>query len=341
MPRVRRLAWLGVVFPCFLVALSSSVALAQLSEDTLAKRKGEGLLGRFKGSYMSLAHYMGSGTFIRDTYSDNPYVSQEWLFYPRYRLMPSMDVRLYWVLECEFTAPDNPTGRRCSPSDLRLSYHHNKLWTDPWIDGRVLGSFQVWLPSSYESQFNHTVMNLRAAGTYFARLFKDRLELAYSFAVQKYFPTQRTRGYTADDGATGDDGLPLYTVRSSAGEDASVGSGGPMNDNWLFINQFHVGYSFLERFGVSMDLLIYNYLRFAVDDAFADPNLPGTGRADWTWGIIEANYQPLSYLIVALGISSLQPALTADAKSVRFPFYDFVSPHNNYTKWYLTATVLY
>jgi hypothetical protein len=325
----------------FVFILFSNVASAQLSEDTLAKRKGEGLLGRFKGSYFSLTHNLGTGTFIRDSYSDNPYVSQELLFYPRFKLRPNMDVRLYWVLECELTAPDNPTGRHCSPSDLRLSYHHTKLWTDPWIDGRVMGSFQVWLPSSYESRFNNTVMNLRAAGTYFVRFFKGKLEAAYSFAMQKYLPYRKTRGYTAGDEGTGDDGLPLYTVRSSAGEDASAGSGGAMNDNMLFINQFHLALNFLEKFQVSMNLLIYNYLRFGVPDEFSDPHLLGTGRADWTWGIIEASYQPLSYLVVALGISSLQPALTADAKNVRFPFYDFVSPHENYTKWYLAATVLY
>jgi hypothetical protein len=123
--------------------------------------------------------------------------------------------------------------------------------------------------------------------------------------------------------------------------DGSCGSGGPLNDNWLFINGLHVGYYFLPNLSLSVDLLIYNYIRFSNDGQFSDPDLPLTGRHDNTWGIIDLSYQATSYLVVSTGLSSLQPALTADSSSLRFPFFDFISPSNNYTKWYLTATFLY
>ncbi|MFH1130884.1 MAG: hypothetical protein V1754_06080 [Pseudomonadota bacterium] len=328
----------AVVLSLFFV---SQVAFAQLSETELTKRKGAGILGKFKGSFAKVTTYMGSGSFIDNGYSDNPYVSGELFLYPRFKLDKNMDLRGYWVAECEFTQPDNPTGRACSPSDLRLSFHHNRLWIDPWLKGMIMGNFQAWLPVSYESQFNHTVANLRAAATYLTRVFKDKVELAYGLAVQKYIPTRRIRDFINDEVQTGAKGLPMYSARASAGQDGSVGSGGFMNDNWLFINNFHVGYYFTPNLSLSIDLLVYNYIRYSVPEEFSDPTLSSTGRADWTWGIIEANYQPLEYLVLTLGVASLQPALSDDAKTMRFPFYDFATPYNNYTKWYLGATFLY
>lgn len=333
-----RLIWiLGLALFLF-----GSPAHAQLSEDQLAQRKAPGLLGKFKGSYANVALNMGSGTLVTDDYSDNPYLSQELAFFPRFKLTKSMNVRAYWALECEYTDPDSPNGRHCSPSDTRLSFHHNKLWADPWIDGLVMGSFQVWLPSSYASRFNHTVTNLRLSGTYFARLFKGRLELAYTFSTQKYLPTRKVRGFTADDVGSDEDGLAFAHVRSSSAKDGSVGSGGPINDNWMFSNNFYAGFYFTPKLSVSTSFAIFNYLRFSVpDDELIVLGLSNTGRRDYTFGSLDLSYQLHDHVIVAGGISSLQPAKTADNKSFRFPFWDFVSPSNNFSKFYVATTFLF
>src|SRR3989339_174743 len=214
------------------------------------------------------------------------------------------------------TQSDRPISRRCDPSDLRLSFHHTNLWTDPWLKGSFMASAQLWLPTSYESQFSHDILNIRVGGSYLTRLFKDKLELSYGLAIQKYFQTRKVRGFTNDDGTpSGAGGLSLNNARVSSGTDGSIGSGGPMNDNWLFINSFHVGYYFLPQWTLNVDFLIYNYIRYSTPGNFSNPNLPSTGRHDNTWGIIELSYQPLDYLSVALGISSLQPALTNDNNS--------------------------
>jgi hypothetical protein len=331
--------WIAVTVGVASFLALAAPARAQLSDDQLAQRKAAGWTGRIKGSYAKLTTYLGSGTFITREHSDNPYSSLELLLYPRFRLTPKIDLRAYWILECELTQPDTPNGRHCSPADLRLSVHHNRLWTDPWLKGYLFGSFQVWLPTSYESQFNHTVMNLRLGAGYLARLWRERIELSYGFALQKYLPTRRVRGFVAEDGGGG--GLPLFTVRASAGQDAAAGSGGSLNDNVLFINSLHAAYYFRPTLSLSIDFLIYNYIRFSVPEQASDPRLAAAGRSDWTWGIIELAWEPRDHLMLGLGISSLQPALTADSKSVRFPFYDFISAWNNYTKWYLVATYVY
>ena len=57
-------------------------------------------------------------------------------------------------------------------------------------------------------------------------------------------------------------------------------------------------------------------------------------EADTTSGTIEIAYSPTDEWSFSLGLSSTQPALTADGKRVRFPFLDLVSPANNYTGLY-------
>jgi len=175
---------------------------------------------------------------------------------------------------------------------------------------------------------------------YLASVLKDRLELSYVFGLQKYFPSEKARGFREAESDEG--GLPLCISRARAGADAACGSGGPMNDNWLLINGLEATYYFLPELWLTASLTLLNYFRFAVpDDAVADPSLPEAGRADYTWGIIELAYQLQDHLVLAFGTSSLQPALNADNSAPRFPFWDFVSPSNNFSKLYLTATAVY
>ena len=49
-------------------------------------------------------------------------------------------------------------------------------------------------------------------------------------------------------------------------------------------------------------------------------------------------YIPVPWLWLSAGAGSQQPFLTADQKWVRFPFWDFVSPYNNFSAFHLDAT---
>lgn len=330
------LAALALVLVC-----APRPAAAQLTELQLARRQGAGWWARFKGSAAQLSTYLGSGTLLTGEHGDNPYVGQDLLLLPRLNLTGAQSVRLLWGAGCEYTPADNgASGRRCSPSDLRLSYHHIGLWRDPWIGGRLTGSAQLWLPVSYESRANHTLSNLRGAAGYLVRVARDRLELRYDLAVQKYLPTRRARGY---GGARSDgDGVALCLARAGRGDAAACGSGGPLNDNVLVINSLHVAWFFSDRLWLSADVLLYNYFRFAVtDDPLTPPGLPRGGRADQSWGTLELAYQLQPHLVLALGSSSRQPALHADGRWPRFPFWDFVSPANNFSQLYVAATAIY
>lgn len=325
-----------------LILASAGIATAAETEEQLAARlakaRSESILEKLRGSMVSTSAYMGVGTFYSgeskfpgNAGPDAAYVSQDFLLYPRFTFLPRQSVRLYWVLECEYTDPDNSTGRRCDPSDARLSYHHTKIWTDPWIDGTLSGSVQFYLPTGYASRNNNTITNIRLSGAYTAYFLNEKLELSYALSVQKYLPTGRYRDVAVTAGSLG----------AADAEAGSTGSGSAMNDNWLLVNNGHVGFYFTPKWSLSVDLMVMNYFRFSVpESSLNDPSLPTTGRADYTWGIIETSYQPVKWFSAALGISSMQPALTAQ-RNLRFPFYDFIHAQDNYTKWYLTAAFTY
>lgn len=329
------------LFAAFLMIALPAVASAQLNEAQLAARRAEeeSFVRKFRGSLVSFSTYLGAGTFVLDSHSDNPFVSQEVLVRPRFWLSARQNLQLLWLLECEYTDPDDPAGRRCWPSDLGLSYHHVRLWQDPWLSGRLMGSASLWLPTSLESQTNHTVMNLRVSLLYLATVLKGRLQLFYGFAVQKYLPAERVRGFLGqeDDAA----GLPLCLARGRASADGACGSGGPLNDNWLLVNSFGAQWYFRPDLWLSASLSLWNFFRYAVDEAGSDPALPRAGRADLTWGTLELAYQWRQHYVFALGLTSRQPALTADGSAPRFPFWDFISPSNNFSKAYVTATWVY
>lgn len=332
---------LATVAPLLLLLFLPVTASAQLNEAQLAQRRSaeRELIERFRGSLASLSLYMGAGTLVLDAYSNNPYLSQELFLRPRFWLGKTQNLQLLWLMECEYTAPDDPAGRYCNWSDVGLSYQHVNLWQDPWLEGRLLGSAHVWLPASLQSQQNHTLVNLRASLSYIASLAKKRLQLIYGLSLQKYLPARRVRGFRGPEFDV--TGMPLCLARSSAGTDGACGSGGPMNDNWLLVNSLGLQWYFHDTLWLALSLSIWNYFRFAVDEVGADPDLPLTGRSDFTWGLIELGYQWRPHVVFGVGLSSRQPALTADGDAIRFPFWDFVSPANNYSKFYLTATWVY
>jgi hypothetical protein len=342
---LRRFPWVRRSAPLLLlVALGVTAprfARAQLNEAQLAERRSseEVFIKRFRGSLVSLSTSIGSGTFVLDDYSNDPYVSQEIFLRPRFWLTKNQNVQLLWLMECEYTAPNDPAGRHCNWSDLRLSYHHVDIWRDPWLQGRLMGSAQIWLPASLSSQNNHTVMNLRGSLLYLALLADKRLQLIYGFSLQKYLPTRKARGFRGEQ--FDETGTPLCFARSSAGTDGACGSGGPMNDNWLVVNSLGLQWFFSDKIWLSVSLAIWNYVRFSVDELGSDPEFPRTGRGDFTSGGIELGYQWRKHLVFGAGLTSRQPALTADGDWPRFPFWDFSSPANNYSRVYLTATWVY
>jgi hypothetical protein len=316
--------------------LCSVLTLAFASITGSARADDLTLLERFNDSRVSLTSAIGTGSFVSSEFSDDPYFSQSLALEPRFLLAEQLFFGARFDMECELTEPNSPSTRRCSPSDLSLSFSALNLLRDPWLNGQVRGGLSLYLPTSLESRFNNTVVNLRASTGYSARFFDERLQVSLGVGLQKYLPTQITRGPDA-----GNADFPLILSRQSAISDGAAGSGGRLNDNWALSSSFFVGWQFFDQLSATISFGVYNYFRFTVPEDFSDPALSRTGRVDLTSGSLEVSYRLFDNLAFDFGVVSTQPAMTADNSSLRFPFYDFISPANNYTRWYLTAHLSY
>lgn len=113
-------------------------------------------------------------------------------------------------------------------------------------------------------------------------------------------------------------------------------------------NQFVLGIDCIKKvlnlsIGLAFaDAWTYDNGTITNDDEFVSPYAKaGRGHAQYSQGSVVLSYKPISYVAINLGMVSTQPWKTADNKSLRFPWFDTVSPAKNYTKFILSASFNY
>ncbi|MBQ1926772.1 MAG: hypothetical protein II767_10070 [Proteobacteria bacterium] len=112
-------------------------------------------------------------------------------------------------------------------------------------------------------------------------------------------------------------------------------------------NQFAINYQFIKQFGMTVGLAIadgwtYDNGTITKDDEFVSPYAKvGRGHSQYSSGSLTFTYVPIKYVALALSMVSTQPWKTADNKTLRFPWFDTVSPSKNFTKFMFTATFTY
>ncbi len=75
------------------------------------------------------------------------------------------------------------------------------------------------------------------------------------------------------------------------------------------------------------------------DDEFkAQDAVAGVVPRQGTSSDLSMTYLPTGWLWLTVGVGSSQPFLTEDGNNMRFPLWDFVSPHNNFSSFHLDAT---
>lgn len=311
---------------------------------------------KMAGSSAELGTYIGSGSFYSGGYHD-PYVSTSLYVRPtldlgtRFKLAAS--ARLY--AEEEFTLPDNPNGRRFSPYDAWLSLVARNLHTFDAPKLVVGGVVRAILPISYESRYANLLVGL-AVGPTFTRDVefgsdpaperRFKLSLTFIELFTKYLRSRdiRGNGSGASSGCqgSGSAGLRPGSVALSA-EGPPVGSsdtcGGPINSSFGLRHAFVAALA-RGKLSLSLTLLIDNSFLYKVPrDAATSQNAVDQGRSDLTWGVVAVSYSITDHVSANLGLSSLQPALDAQSKNLRFPFFDFSGANaNNYTQVFVSLT---
>lgn len=307
-----------------------------------------------------LGFAVGSGTFVSSRFADDPYwsssigVSSKWSLGDARSLSIDLEASYeftYLVTPCRAASSSRPAGapaldcsdandygRRGQFEDIDLSYSDDELLLfDVFTLGGRAG---ISLPTGYGSIAARNLFTLRGGLVFSAEFdfFKPSIGLGFS----KFFPTREGRALNAEDLP---DDLPIGRCASFRQTDCVLLAG--------FVPSWRAGFDAGAEVQLSEQVSLgvgfgYRYSRSfgrAPDaatsprrDSFGNIIADGVSSSDTTSGDISLTYSIDDAWSATFGLSSAQPAKTADNQALRFPFYDFISPGNNYSAWYLSLS---
>jgi hypothetical protein len=311
-----------------------------------------GWMRKMAGSSVELSSYVGSGSFYSSGYH-NSYVSAAVFARPTYdlgtRFKLSANARIY--AEQEFTQSDLPNGRGFNPYDIWLWLSAKELHKFDASKIRMGGVVRLVLPLSYESRYEHLVTAL-AAGLNLSRTFEFgrdptperrwNLTTALSSIFTKYLHSSELRGNSPGDstGCRGYGAAPSSVSGGGPSGSESDRCGGPVNTNFSLATSGTVSLS-KGKWSLATILLVANSFRYQIPvDSFSAITSNDIGRSDTTWGIVSLGYSFTDHLGASLGISSFQPALDSQYRSLRFPFFDLSggANANNFTQAFVSLS---
>jgi hypothetical protein len=345
---VTTLAVLAVVAPARSAHAQGAVrdTAGQLSTHPEEEASKTWLEQKFGGSTADLSTYIGSGTFYTSGYRD-PYVANALFARPQYNLGTkyklSVAARVYF--EEEYTTPDTLNGRRWNLQDSILYFNAKNLYTMARAKVTFGMSGRLTIPLSFESRYAHLVTSFGIAGSATRNFELGRADaqgkrwsllLTYSQSFAKPIYTSPTRGLfpgdTTNCRTTGPAGTPGGAA--SAQDDRC---GGPLNTDYA-LSETGIATLSRGRYSFTASLGVFNSFKQSVDSAtynlvVANSNTTPQGRTDMTWGILAVGYDVTDKVSLSLGLATIQPAMTSDYKTLRFPFFDFYGANaNNYTQ---------
>ena len=309
--------------------LPSSVA------NQIGAPTGDVSKGRFGGT-VTFEQSLGLGTFVADTYARNPYYGMLLSLRPRYYINKKMMLELNFSIQTEITSSyttSTTKKHQFMPSDTYLTFRYSSLLKEKHTGITFSPYIRLGFPSSYESRFRDQYLSLAVAFDLADMLAKGHLYLSYTFRFTKNF-----NKYTTATVSTNDD-YPVAVARLKGNEElgANLIATGLQNTSFSIRDSLLASWLINPQWTLTFVFGIINsftYSSYPKDKFAAAAAKSGRGQNDYTFGVIDLTYQPWKHYGFSLGVSSYQPAKTADNKSFRFPFFDFSSEANNYTNFY-------
>ncbi len=291
--------------------------------------------GRF-GGIITFEQSLGLGTFVADKYARNPYYGMLLSLRPRYYINKKMMLELRFDIQTELTSSyttSTTKKHQFMPSDTYLTFRYSSLLREPHTGITFSPYVRLGFPSSYESRFRDKYLSLAVAFDLADMLAKGHLYLNYTFRFTKNF-----NKYTVAAVSTNDQ-YPVAVARFKGNEELATNliATGLQNTSFSFLDSVMVSWIINPKWTLTLLFGIINsftYKSFPKDQYAAASAKSGRGQNDWTYGVLDLTYQPWRHYGFSWGISSYQPAKTANDKSFRFPFFDFSTEANNYTNFY-------
>ncbi len=299
----------------------------------------------------ALDHWLGVGTFVEPKYysylAANLTVQPQFLFGLKgMRLAASATLRGTY----EYTLPDNDTGRRFSPGDIRLGLSAPALFRDKAFTGiSVTPSMGLVLPTSPES-WNAglvTSLSVAAAATRSFTTPIGGIDLRLSVGGSRGFFTGASNTIRA---TTGRDryGNLLVVCRTGEAACASAGQNTAWSAtiagqvNWRISGEViaYVGYTFIKTWREAATATLDDQSPKALDSNGNPVSRAGYGQVDRTSAFLGGSYQLNEHYSLDLGVATGQSPLTSTGQ-VRFPFFAFGALADNATTAYFTLTAAY
>jgi hypothetical protein len=347
---------------CTLATLAQTVALT----GSLAAATETSTATGF-GASVTLDAAAGAGSFVAYDKADDPYwasaisLDASWSLDQHLTIAAAASLSWEWtflVTSCtDATGPrpagapardcsdtNDPNGRRTDLSDIDLQLAYDDLYTFGPLSFSARTSLA--LPTSRDSRATDNLFTFGLGGR--AKLALDPFSAGLGLSFHKLFPTAEASVLEAVEAEARERGGVSVIRCASFRRDTCLLLSGFV-PSWRSAIDLEAGFEFPWIEGLSASIGAgYQYSRRygREPDRHTSPKVDedgtriadGINEGDTTSGSIELAYQLDDRLSFAFGVTSQQPARTADNKSLRFPFYDFISPAQNFSAWYLSGT---
>jgi hypothetical protein len=304
----------------------------------------------------SLNNSLGIGTFVPGTQRvpnwntglglSLGYSLPKWDYLPKMRLGGGMNFSVPWLNSYN---SGGALQRQLSYSDFGISLSMPAAVKTDW-GLSVSPGFGISLPISMASRFQRRLTSARASAS--VSWSKYGFSVGWTPGIRGNANLEAGRsvpcGEIPNPVVVGNDADTVQTVPLVISREDEILENGrciiPGRASMGGVsNTLSLGYSFLDDHSVSLS--VGHSLGFlaplednpAVQSEFAsDQNFSESTSGGLGYSYSVPIDTPLSF---SAGLSSGQPAFTMDGKNLRFPLFDFVSPGNNFTSFYLGMSV--
>lgn len=292
---------------------------------------------------VEMDHALGQGIFVDARYSlfvGTLVLAPSYSFlFRNVRLNASAQGSFSW----EYTPPDNATGRRWSYSDIRLGLSAPAVWRESRSGVSLTPTFGLLVPISLESRYASTITSL-SLGARLSRRFLQKLDVGLTLTGSRGVHGRTFVG-TLPSNARDEQGNLLFVCRRDEAYCGILGN----NTAWSTAAMLDVGYAATENLRLFANFGLSKAWKYAPPrDEYSSKAVSSNGTpvvcdgvctADRMTGVLGVSYALTDVLGLSGAVSTLQQPLTNQgSRSVRFPFFDFLSTADNLTSYSLTLS---
>ncbi len=304
-----------------------------------------------------LDHWLGTGTFVNPDYYSS--LTMALTVSPAYSFrVKGVDLRITALgrLLYEYTMPDNETGRRITPWDIRLGLSAPAVYREKVTGIAISPSIGLTIPTTLES-WQAGLITSASAGVSLSRSIRWFDFAATASAAHGFYTSVENR----ISNPYGNQPTPTITEGGTSANtwilcrtgESYCGTAG-MNTNWTVITGLSANFHATKALIVSVGYTYIHYWKYSLPvdglssqaiDSNGKQVAQGTGQADRTFGFFGVGYDVSEHYNVSVSASTIQTPRTigagGQAGSFRFPFWAFGNAADNATSVNFTLSAQY